>query len=72
MPIIVDKENNFWKNFFKEEEESQLENGIFVELYQPRLSWKGKDPAPGRLNYTSQRPDAQISSLLGPFKPSNR
>lgn len=30
------------------------------------LGLREKDPAPGRLNYTSQRPDAQISSFLGP------
>lgn len=44
-----------------------MENGIFPLNYINLgcLGPKEKDPAPGRLNYTSHRPDAQISTSVG-------
>lgn len=41
MSIIVDKENNFWKNFFKEEEES-LENGYSLNYINLGCLGKGR------------------------------
>lgn len=62
--IIVEKEDNFWKNFFFSKNRRSWWKMNYINL--GCLGLREKDPAPGRLNYTSQRPDAQISSFLGP------